>query len=97
MPLAAVLIVGATAVGVYKNHSATQSAKNSETNQTMITEEKSYDPNAKPLTDADIDLLIKDASAESPADADEEKDSDLVTVDKDSLNNFDNVYVATDF
>lgn len=95
LPLAAIVIVGA-AVGAYKNRSLDESNK-SESQQTTTTEERSYDPNAKPITDADINLLLKDVGAESPANAEEETDSAVVTSDKQELNNFDNVYVPTDF
>ncbi len=95
LPLAAIVIVGA-AVGVYKNKSSNQSAE-SEPKQDTTTEERTYDPNAKPITDAEINLLLKDAGAESSAEAEEEKDSALVTSDKQELNNYDNAYVSTDF
>lgn len=89
LPLAAIVIVGA-AVGAYKNRSQNESVK-TEPQQTTTTEVKFYNPNAKPITDAEINLLLKDAGTESAADADEEKDSDLVTSDKEDFNNFDNV------
>lgn len=95
LPLAAIVIVGA-AVGAYRNQSSKQSTE-TEQSQTTTIQEKTYDQNAQPITDADINLLLKDVGAESPANAEEEKDSNIVTSDKQELNNFDNVYVPTDF
>ncbi len=96
--LLAVVAVGGAAVVAYKNNSTQPANQTAETTQsTEDYSQRSYDPNAKPITDADINLLIQDANVEPAAEADEANDSAEVTSDKQELNNFDNAYVSTDF
>lgn len=96
LPLA-IIVIGAATISLFKNNSVVPFSQTSPTSESGSMEKKSYNQNAQPLTDADIDLMIKYADTESPADAEEEKDSALVNSDKDSFNNYDSAYVSTDF
>lgn len=96
--LLAVATVGSAAVVSYKNNSAKQSNEAAENSQkTEDFSSRTYDPKAKPITDMDINLLIKDAGNEPSAETEEADDSVLINSDKDELNNFDKAYVSTDF
>ena len=94
MPIA-VVVLGAGATAMYKNNSAAPTAGTSPTQNAAT--QRSYDQNSPALTDAEINALVKAASVEPPAYADEEKDSLLITSDNQALNNFNNAYVSTDF
>ena len=92
----AVLVVGLGAIIMYKNNPA---APVTETEQnTAVEEKRSYDLNSAPITDAEINALVQAAGVESSANADEEKDSALITSDNQVLNNLNNEsYVSTAF
>lgn len=97
MPVVALVIVGG-AVVKYKGNSSAPSTETANTEENMVLGEKrSYDQNSPPLTEADISAVMKIANTEPPAEAEEEKDSATVTSDNQALNNFNNVYVPTDF
>lgn len=94
----AILVIGVGAIVMYKNNSVAPATESSQTGQNTIEEKRSYDLNSAPITDAEISALVQAASAESSANADEEKDSALITSDNQALDNFNNEsYVSTAF
>lgn len=93
----AILIIGVGAIVMYKNNSSAPETLPAEQN-TAVEEKRTYDLNSAPITNAEINALVQAASVESSANADEEKDSTLITSDNQALNNFNNEsYVSTAF
>ncbi len=95
LPLVA-LVIGAGAVVKYKNHVA-PAIETLQTEQNTVVEQRSYDLNSPSITDAEIYAVAQVASVEPSADADEDKDSNLLILDNQALNNLNNAYVSTDF
>src|SRR3989344_7419503 len=95
--LVAVLVILAGTIVKYKSYFVTSSTKTGKIEQNPIAEEKRvYDLNSPPLTDADIYAAAQIASVEPFAEAEEDRDSAVVTSDNQALNNLNNTY-ATDF
>ncbi|TSC85092.1 MAG: hypothetical protein G01um101413_476 [Parcubacteria group bacterium Gr01-1014_13] len=95
LPVVALAIV-VGAVAKFKNPTTVPAPAAETAEQNQVLGGKWYDLNSPPLTDADINAAVKIANTEPPAEAEEEKDSAMVTSDNAALNNLNNTY-ATDF
>ncbi len=89
LPIAVVIAV---ALGVYSVRSgARMNLKSSQQTSAQPTTTNNAN-NQAATTDAEIDAIVTDASAEPTGTGEEDKDSVLLTSDAEALTNFNNIY-----